>query len=317
MLRSMSNEVVRICPPQLHREALELVLGGVSPEQRGSVIDALRPIAEQGVDVFASLAISIKDNAITGATWLQPQVGRTATLWPPQLATGANPQIVQRLTAAAIEAGWTLPVDLVQALLEDPNDPFTTTLTQLGFDHLADLRYLALKIPTAVPSVADEELQLQSPAAGHPDILRAVIADSYNATLDCPGLEGRRQMDDVLAGYASVGVHDPALWFIVEWRGEPAGVLLLAPYPEANQWELTYMGVTPKFRGQGLGRRILARLVLLASAAGIAHIVLAVDSQNWPALKMYEQANFVGWARRTAYIKQLVLKNAASLRVAP
>lgn len=305
MLRLMEGDVISICPPHLHRTALERVLGNVSPEQRGTVIDALRPIAAQGIDVFAGLLIAERDNAVVAATWLQPQVGRTATLWPPAPGAGEDPPLAEALVAAALEAGRELPADLVQVLLEESNDPIIATLLRLGFRHLADLHYLSLKIPSRQPREADDRLRLRSPAADQPVLLRKLIADTYNDTLDCPGLEGRRQMDDVLAGYASVGVHDPNLWFIAEWRGEPAGVLLLASYPEVNQWELTYMGVAPKFRGEGMGKRILSRLVSLALQAGVGHVVLAVDARNWPAMQMYEQANFVGWARRTAYIREM------------
>lgn len=304
MLQAMSCISVCTCPYEKHPAALKLVLSTVLPEQRGSIVESLRPVVEQGTDVFAGLAIAEQNQQLVGAAWLQPQAGRTATLWPPFLADGVDHSIALQLARCALSASGFLSTVLAQTLLDSQNDSFANDLVTLGFVHLADLKYLRATVPKQVQR-GKVEIELKSPAADYPDLFAQLIRQSYVATLDCPALEGLRNLSDVLDGYRTIGVHDPNLWFIAEWRGEPAGVVLLAPYPDSNQWELVYMGVVPRLRGHRIGRQILHEIRCLASRAGVDHVVLAVDAANYPALRMYELAGYVEWAQRIAYIKSV------------
>ncbi len=165
----------------------------------------------------------------------------------------------------------------------------------------------------AVPSLAikpDSQITLAPPTPSETELFEQLIVESYEATLDCPGLEGLRNIKDVLAGYRTIGQHDPALWHILRWKQQPAGVLLLAPFPESNQWELVYMGVVPRMRGHELGAEVLQQVAYRASLAGVGHVVLAVDTENHPAIRIYRAAGFVEWARRAAYIKRIAANSA-------
>ncbi len=288
----------------MRHETLELVLQSISPEQRSSLIDSLGPVAEQGVDVFASLAIAEWQGRVVAASWLQPQVGRTATLWPPVLAYDDHSEWNRPLAGQALASAQPPTTVLVQTLLHSPSDPFADDLIALGFRQLADLKYLILTVPTRATR-CDSELQFCPATADDFQLLKQLIIDSYIGTLDCPGLEGLRDIDDVLAGYRTIGTHDPALWQIARWRDEPAGALLLAPYPAANQWELVYMGVVPGLRGRSFGRQMLEEVRYRAAEAKVGHVVLAVDADNYPAVDMYKASGFVAWAQCTAYIKYI------------
>jgi ribosomal protein S18 acetylase RimI-like enzyme len=305
MLGVMNEVTVRRCPPALYRDALELVLDSVSADQRGSVIDALRPVAEQGVDVFDGLVVAESHGRLAAATWLQPQVGRTSTLWPPIGKHTLDDRTAEQLIDAVLDAAVELPVDLVQVLLDDSQASLGRPLEKAGFSKLAQLAYLMQVVPRKSVEPTEPRLTFDSPAMEERSLFEELITGTYESTLDCPALEGRRHIADTLAGYQSVGQHDPDLWFVVRWDSQPAGVLLVSPHVEDDQWEVVYMGVIPPFRGRGLGAKILARLRALASSARVGHIILAVDSANSPAVKMYDQAGFVEWARRTAYIRQV------------
>lgn len=305
MLGSMNEVIVRRCPPILRRDALELVLEGVSTDQRGAVIDALRPVAEQGVDVFAGLVVAESNGRAFAASWLQPQIGRTSTLWPPAGKRKLDLHTVEQLITATLESAATLPIDLVQVLLDESQLSVGEPLVKLGFSKLAELSYLMQVLPRRFAHPSDSRLIFDSPAFDQRPLFEELIKATYEATLDCPALEGRRHIADTIAGYQTVGQHDPSLWFIVRWESQPAGVLLVAPHTEDDQWEVVYMGVIPQFRGLGLGAKILTRLREIASSAQVGQIVLAVDLANTPAVKMYDQAGFVEWARRTVYIKQV------------
>jgi ribosomal protein S18 acetylase RimI-like enzyme len=305
MLGGMNDVTVRRCPPALYRDALELVLTSVAADQRGSVIDTLRPVAEQGVDVFAALVVAESHGRLVAASWLQPQVGRTSTLWPPVGKHALDNPTAEQLIGAAIDAANDLPVDLVQVLLDDSQAALAAPLERMNFTKLAELQYLMLVVPRKFTEPAEPRLTFDSPAMDDRELFEQLVKATYESTLDCPALEGRRHIADTLAGYQTVGHHDPSLWFVVRWDSQPAGVLLVSPHLEDDQWEVVYMGVIPAFRGLGLGAKILARLRALASTAQVGHIILAVDAANTPAVKMYDQAGFVEWARRTAYIRQV------------
>jgi GNAT superfamily N-acetyltransferase len=269
------------------------------------VIQALRPVAEQGVDVFAGLAIAEHEGQVVGAAWLQPQVGRTATLWPVAFRAEQFHTLAAPLAQHAMSAAAQLSTALAQTLLDSSEHPFSEVLKALDFHHLADLRYLMLSVPNRASLPAASPVRLDSPALAQRELFAQLIQTTYRHTLDCPGLEGCRHIDDVLEGYQTIGTHDPNLWFIAHYQEQPAGVLLLSPYPESRQWELVYMGVVPELRGHGIGGQILAQVRYLASQAGIEQVVLAVDAENHPALQMYGEAGFVEWAHRTAYIKSI------------
>jgi mycothiol synthase len=303
----MGDIEITTCPPSNQREALELVLSAVPTDQRSSVVDSLRPLAEQGVDVFLGLIVARSGNEIVGAAWLQPQVGRTGTLWPAVTTLDAFGSLRRDLAAGAMKAGAELPVDLVQTLLESGEDPFATDLRAIGFTQLAELLYLSLTVSANKdPATTDSRLRLSPRAADNRDLLESLLSSSYEGTLDCPAIEELRGFDDTIAGYQAVGSYDESLWFVVRWEDQPAGVLLLAPYLEVSQWELIYMGVSPEFRGLGIGGLILEDIRQRALATNVEQVVLAVDAANLPAKRLYEAAGYVEWSRRTAFLKPLL-----------
>jgi mycothiol synthase len=114
-----------------------------------------------------------------------------------------------------------------------------------------------------------------------------------------------RHIDDVLAGYRATGEFDPQRWLIVRQAGQDVGCLLLAVHPETDQWELVYLGVTPAARGAGLGRQIVRHAQWMCQRGGARQLVLAVDADNTPALKLYASAGFVAWDRRPIYLHVL------------
>jgi ribosomal protein S18 acetylase RimI-like enzyme len=195
----------------------------------------------------------------------------------------------------------------VQTLVDPAGHAEGELLSQLGFQPLATLQFLHWEIAAAKNAAAqvDSRLTLVPHAGDNPDLLKQMLAESYVGTLDCPQLDGVRQLDDTIEGYQSVGEYRPELWSIVMWQGEPAGVLLINPYRETDHWELIYMGLAPEFRGLGLGRQLLEVVRREGRAAGIAQVLLAVDVANWPARQIYNEVGFAEWGTRRAYIRSL------------
>jgi RimJ/RimL family protein N-acetyltransferase len=52
------------------------------------------------------------------------------------------------------------------------------------------------------------------------------------------------------------------------------------------------MGMLPPYRGQGLGRELLAACLALAARAGITRVELEARADNTNALRLYEHAGF-------------------------
>lgn len=61
---------------------------------------------------------------------------------------------------------------------------------------------------------------------------------------------------------------------------------------QPGQIELTYIGVAPQARGQGLGKTILTAFVEAARAAGYTSVALSVETDNPAALALYTKFGF-------------------------
>jgi ribosomal protein S18 acetylase RimI-like enzyme len=58
------------------------------------------------------------------------------------------------------------------------------------------------------------------------------------------------------------------------------------------------MGLLPRFRGQGLGRRLITRTLQAARACGLTRVELSVREDNRNAIALYEKVGFVTEGRQ-------------------
>jgi GNAT superfamily N-acetyltransferase len=192
-------------------------------------------------------------------------------------------------------------VRLAHTLLETDASCVAEVLKQCGFQHAADLLYLvspASAFPATAPGGGLEFLTYD--AARH-ERLGAIVEQTYAGSLDCPELDKVRSIDDILAGYRSVGAFDQRRWMIVRDGNRDVGCLLLAE-TEPAAWEVVYFGIVPAARGLGLGLTLLRRAQWMAREAGSVRLTAAVDAANKPAIDAYAAAGFVGWERRGVYL---------------
>jgi ribosomal protein S18 acetylase RimI-like enzyme len=292
------------CPAALVRDALELVLRELAPEQRDDIAAQVEAASETANSIGDALFVARSGSGVCGAAWGQPQPGKTAIFWVPQLTQAADAAVAERLTQAVARALDAANVEMSQALLLDRSSPIAAVLESAGFCYLAELMYLAGEssaIPHGRPDLAGLEF------VAYDDSQRGRLIDllerTYLASHDCAAMNGKRQMDDVLDGYQATGVYRPESWLIVRGDGRDLGVLLLAEEPAAGHFELVYMGVVPEARGHGWGGRIARHALWLAQRAGAERVVLAVDAANGPALAMYDKAGFIVWDRRAAFVR--------------
>lgn len=238
----------------------------------------------------------------------QPLPGRTAVVWPPQFLSAGEPTsrplataIVQRLVTELAATG----AQLAQALVR-PDDGLTAELFELGgFEHAADLLYLAAEVGEGYDEQPQLPFEVESFSFGSERRLAAVIDRTYVGTLDCPRLDGLRETEDVIAGYQAVGQFRSELWLVVRHAGMDVGCLLLNLHPDVQHAEIVYVALVPEVRGRGWGLELTRLALWLARQAAAERVVLAVDSANEPAIRLYKSLGFFEFDRRAVWIQSL------------
>lgn len=310
MLRQMttapSDDLVIESPPQAeHEAALELVFSRWEPEQRAAQLAAARAGIESGAISRDGLIVARRGAKMVAAGLFQLQPGRAATVCPARTIPDEDPSTAERVLAELLKGLARHPVRLAYAIVDSVADDDERLFRACGFDRLAALLYLVCPADRFPSSIPHNLLTFDPCGPAQQERLRQVVAATYEDTLDCPALNGIRDIDDVLEGYG-VSEADPALLLVVRSGPDDVGCLLLADHPDFGNLELAYMGLVKGARGRGWGRLIVAHAKWLAARLSRERLVVAVDETNGPAMEMYELAGFDAWDRRVCYFKQMV-----------
>lgn len=235
------------------------------------------------------------------------------------------------------------PARLAQSLLDTKEHDAARAFMDAGFMRLGDLAYLRRRLPKTGPGASLDSPAVPTWPAGVevtsiPDLfakghsastidgwLIDALERSYIDTQDCPELCGLRDVSDVLESHRSVGIYDPALWWLVFRDGQPRGCMLLSACPEHQSVELVYLGLAPEARGMGLGsmllgfgvRRLYQTVVASSPSAhppepghpvvsGAGGLTCAVDTRNAAAMRLYQRAGFERFATRIPMVRSLV-----------
>lgn len=249
-----------------------------------------------------------RDGLLRFSVLAVPSPGRTAMLFASHPRTAFEIDPIARLIDHACRqiAGW--DVHLTQSLLEPREMLQRQAFIDAGFLELAELSYLERPLsrsnvapPPQWPPGTRTEVYRQDLS----DALREILEQTYEQTLDCPGLYGMRLTEDIIAGHMATGTFDPALWTLLYVDERPAGAVLLNPFPAHRTVELVYLGLAPFARGRGLGRQLLRHGLSLLTGRRERTLTLAVDRQNAPALVLYESEGMRPIVQRVALIRPL------------
>jgi mycothiol synthase len=300
---------------------LSVLLTGQAHGAQGQVQQFLIFAQSQSVSLAGLWGAYRGDDPVAAALLIDGP-GRTAMIFVAPISrrspSGAMPALLQRL-CESIDPKKTR---LLQALLEPGQQREREALIAAGFNELASLHYLEHSLThvgaqrvSSIGSGAEPSSSLElDPAWGlkalrwserdKPMFARAIQA-SYEATLDCPGLLGLRQMDDIIAGHMGSGQFDAELWLTL-WHGEePAAVMLLNLVPSRQAMELVYLGISKPWRGRGLGGRLVRHALEQARRHDARSMLLAVDAINTPAMALYRRHGFVATGKKLAMIRVL------------
>jgi ribosomal protein S18 acetylase RimI-like enzyme len=258
---------------------------------------------------WEGLWISDTAGQLTGAIWVQPLPMNMAQLWLPN-AVGAHARALLHAAHTWVEKQ---PIRLCHLELPPQTAETEALLLEYGMQRLVSLEHLIGSTHRRLAMKEARPLTLQPlgafSQAEQINLLAAVGHDS----LDSVPLRDVLSVNELLAGFHQQDLKAPQHWYAVHYQDALIGVLLLAPRPLLNRWELMLMGLIPEWRGVGLGRALLNSALALAQQAGIQEVMLAVDEVNIPAKRFYQQAGF----RQYAQQRLLAWKGGSDRREAP
>lgn len=229
---------------------------------------------------------------LVAAGWAVPLPGAVSLLWPPLPQThrldqpSSAPVLdLTPLWHALRQAAQSQGSKLVQVLLPANDNGAGLILQSQGYAYMTLMRYLRRDL-SRVPRAQSSSLEWVE-ASGCLAEFGATLVHTYEGSLDCPELEGLRSQEEVLSGYA--GEHQAAVphWWLLRMAGKPAGVIMANSDRQVPLWELSYLGLVPGSRGQGLGRMAMVQLLERIQTAGGLLLTTAVDSRNSPACGLY------------------------------
>lgn len=269
--------------------ALRLVLSsGPIKASDAQVVDFLRYALHRGIDTSATF-LAERNGEILTAILPVPSAGRTMLLLASSyLPTPDQSAAFGTLLEYVLHAYTSAGIHLTQVLLDPSEAEAIDLYCKHAFRPLAELLYLQAPTRRAnrAPVLPPDHAFITYSPSEHGRFARTIAA-TYNGSLDCPGLAGKRDIEDIIAGHRATGDFDPNLWFLLVEQDQPVGVVLLASAPPTDSMELVYLGLTAAARHRGLADVLMRQALFASHAQSLPKLTLAVDSNNTPALKLY------------------------------
>lgn len=242
-----------------------------------------------------------RGSELVGIQLAHLQPGRSAVIWPPRLRRAEGVEVALALLEAVCQELGDRGVGLVYCFLETETGVESKLMQIAGFSRFAYLLYLVAfgeDFPSQCP---ESPLRFEAYSGQNHERFLRVIEATYVQSLDCPWLNQKRKIEDVVSGYRATGMHRPDLWRLVCAGQEDVGCLLLTDHPELESLELIYMGLIASARGKGWGVEVARYAQWLTRAAGRRQLLLGVDADNWPAIRVYAAVGFRQWGSRMVY----------------
>jgi mycothiol synthase len=295
----------------------ELVLGPARPEEYGAVALLLHrhlPAALQseraahtwewlrrGQAPAEGVLVARAAGTLCAALVCVPLAGASALFWLPQALPGYE-AAAARLVAQALAWVRQGGARLAQAFLTSEELPLAGPLRQQGFRHITTLLYLRRDLSHGLPAGAACPLLVFQPAEEEMALFQHTLLRTYEQTQDCPELQGVRTLQEILEGHRAQSGGLPGSWWLARRYGQGVGVLLLNPVPDWQAWDISYLGVVPEARRQGVGQALTRWALQVAQRQGAHQVTLAVDCRNLPARRLYHQLGFVPEDQREVFL---------------
>jgi ribosomal protein S18 acetylase RimI-like enzyme len=298
---------VETARPEEWAAALRLVFQDLAEEVRSSRVANALDLIHQGEIDPAGITVARGNRGLVGAMVSVLLPGASGLVWPPGVLEGpARTTIEDALVGQARHRLRQGGAKLAQAILAPTETPLAAPLLRNGFRHVTALWYMRRELDVEAPGdnhlSSHQDLPFQDYAHGNRALFPQTLLRTYQGTLDCPELNGVRDIEEILEGHRRQGKHDPGLWWLLFQAANPVGILLLTEMPEWGSLDISYLGVVPEVRGRGLGRALTAKALAEARRVGVGQLTLAVDGRNLPAQKTYLGRGFQLHELREVYL---------------
>jgi ribosomal protein S18 acetylase RimI-like enzyme len=283
--------------PRDWTEALRQALASVPEPQRSARVEHCRQLLERGVLDPRGVWVAHQSDEIIGVQVCVPLAGSACLFWLPARSDSYTDALVQ----AGLNWCRSIGCRFAQALAPPEDLPLAEPLLRCGFRPISRMRQLAHNLendalnlgPKTSLGAAAASLRYES----YCPVLRALFSETlertYEDTLDFPELNGKRTIDEILAGHQGQGKFHPEFWWLAYEGAVPVGVAMLVEVPDSTTWELAYLGIVPEHRGRRLGRAMAVHVLQALRGQPATRLLLAVDDRNVPALRLYESLDFV------------------------
>lgn len=304
-------------------EPLVALLSDESPETRLDLAQSIRERLVASAFVDSGLFVAESQGRLVGAASFSHSPGRLGSVRPPVWLDAAGEvvrdSLFRKIEELAREAQVTTQFVSrpTEASAGDP-DPYRfpfdgriwrrasdAELADAGFHERVELDVYLRDLREEIPATDVNERQWsRADESSIPtDALENLVAATYEGSLDCPMLNGKRSVSDVLAGYRAEGQGDESLWQVLREGERPVGCLFMADHPETDSIELLYLGVRPEERGRGLGSAVVQQAIALGRHRGRTMLALSADANNRPAGEIYRSLGFQRIDRREVFLK--------------
>ena len=279
--------------PEEWSSAFQLALRHVPDDDRFTrVANALALLSAGEIDP-AGIFVARTSSGLAGVQVCILLRGSSGLLWLPQVDPAFSQDgLADRLVQAALHWLKQRGAKLAQALLHPSDLPDASALLRCGFSHVTDLQYLSHDLTSLPLAPTVHGLRLEPYSAATETAFHQTLLRTYDGTLDCPELNGVRTIDEIIDGHRAQGIWRAESWWLASLGDAPAGVVLVTELPDGDGWDLSYVGIMPAFRRQGLGRALAIHAMRAVHGWGATQLMLAVDQRNVPAETLYKSLGF-------------------------
>lgn len=298
--------MVRLVGPEEIDAALSVLLGHNGRRAEASVVRDFARFAFQRRLNLRQIVVAEEGDRLVAAVMAVPSPGRTALVLTSSVGTSRTlANAVARCVDAVCDALSPAEVRLAQFLLEPADYRVADALRSVGCVDLTTLIYLQRALSRVPEPTLPDGCAVLAYSADTHAAFASTIEATYEDSLDCPALHGKRSIEDIVQGHKGAGEFNPSLWLCLTDHGRPVGVLLLAIVTGHSTMELVYTGLAPAARGKRFGDFLVQYAMHRASVAGMDQLTLAVDENNGPALRLYYRHGLGEVHRRLAMMRTI------------
>jgi mycothiol synthase len=234
--------------------------------------------AAPGIDLARDAWIVEEDGIAVGYAMLDDRGAALITVPPASEGRGVGSLLREAAERRAVERGDAL----VRQFVPTSNEAARTQLLEAGYWPAYSYFRMRMALADAPPPPAGLPVR---PFSRGPDDA-PVHALVEEAMAGVPGNEPR-SLESWQAAKVDKEGWDPALWLLHEDAGGLAGVVLCERWEDGVGY-VDYLAVTPRLRGQGLGRAMLLHGLAALRDAGLTVAELSVQGENASATRLYE-----------------------------